>query len=347
MENQNLFPSDKNWVKAYIVDVLPCISVAFFVLAYVYNAAFFSVFDIDLLQYATFGDIFISITEPLCIFAFFALIFSSFYQRIQQAYLHLFQINSAVINNKPSSSRWPTFAKIKKSRFIKWYNSLNDNFVSSVFSMFASMINLISKIIPNVILLVFLFLYLAALCADWIFSLLRKCDITPSLSVAALVLIIPFYFIPAVIGVWKGILEGSNEFLKKLALKLLNLTKSKIKTVFVIFTFSYYLYAIFIFAAIGLEQGNGIKENNNTAFTIKTSDGTIFDNKSYGYITHISEKTFLFNKKNFETVVLCNENITYTQIKNVLDNKVIYKKIVSDLNRINSSKKKEIKYQGL
>jgi hypothetical protein len=63
-----------NWIKAYVVDVLPCISIAFFILSYVYYSAFYAVFGIDILQYATFGDILLGVTENLVNFAFVSLI---------------------------------------------------------------------------------------------------------------------------------------------------------------------------------------------------------------------------------------------------------------------------------
>lgn len=70
--------SNRNWVKAYIVDVLPCISIAFYVLAFIYHTSFYSVFGIEIIQYTTFGDIFLSITEPLIVYALITAIIAAF-----------------------------------------------------------------------------------------------------------------------------------------------------------------------------------------------------------------------------------------------------------------------------
>lgn len=78
MENNNTNKESKNWIKAYIVDVLPCISVAFFVLAFIYTDSFYTVFGIDIVKYTTFGDVFMSITMPIVVFALFASIILSF-----------------------------------------------------------------------------------------------------------------------------------------------------------------------------------------------------------------------------------------------------------------------------
>lgn len=47
-KNNSMENSKSNWIKTYIVDVLPVISIALYVLAYVYNISFYKVFNIDI-----------------------------------------------------------------------------------------------------------------------------------------------------------------------------------------------------------------------------------------------------------------------------------------------------------
>ena len=63
-----------NWIKAYIVDIMPCIGVALYILAFIYNISFYSVFDINIINYISIQDTFISIIEFLIVFSVLALI---------------------------------------------------------------------------------------------------------------------------------------------------------------------------------------------------------------------------------------------------------------------------------
>lgn len=63
MENNNT--ENNNWIRTYIIDVLPCITIAVFALAYRYLSSFYHVFGIDIINYSTFGDILLRLTAPL------------------------------------------------------------------------------------------------------------------------------------------------------------------------------------------------------------------------------------------------------------------------------------------
>lgn len=334
---------NNNWIKAYIIDVLPCISIAFFVLAYVYNAAFFAVFDIDILQYATFGDIFMSITEPLCIFTVCAAIIMAvdYLKYTNDPYFS--KENSTSSNNtKKSFSQLSFISKVKNIWFIKLfisfinlYDSLFNMCWSCILSIFYFIIKKLREVLPDTFVCLIVFLLLGGLCEEIYFNLLEICGITPSLSIAAPALVLPLFFFQHMINSLRGILAESSEDKKKIFFSFRDIEKSKATHIALAFAFSYYMCAISVLLEIGLRYGDNIKENNNTSFTIKTSDGTIFDNKSYGYIAHLSEKTFLFNKKNYENVVLYNDNIVYTKVKEAKNGRTTYKRIVSYVNKFN------------
>lgn len=65
---------EANWIKAYIVDVLPCLTALLYVLAVIYNVAFFSVFSIDVTDFLSFGDMLVSIIQPLLLLSIFLLL---------------------------------------------------------------------------------------------------------------------------------------------------------------------------------------------------------------------------------------------------------------------------------
>ena len=56
-----------NWIKAYIVDVLPCLTALLYALVVIYNIAFFSVFNIDVTDFLSFSEMIVSIIQPLLI----------------------------------------------------------------------------------------------------------------------------------------------------------------------------------------------------------------------------------------------------------------------------------------
>lgn len=340
MENNNTNKENKNWIKAYIVDVLPCISIAFFVLAYVYNAAYFSVFDIDILKYATFGDIFITITEPLCLFALsVALLMAISYRKytnIVYDFLKEEKKNSYKIKLPYSWLRF--IIKARNNKIVKIYNSIADSLYFIIIHILKFVIkfviNFFRKIIPEIYAYIVLLFFLGAISETFFFYLLEKCNILPTLSVATPALILPLLIIPLIVSVLRGVYLSLKSSTKVYIKNWLSSIKSK-STLFITIACCYYIYAIAIFMDIGVMYGKNQKEHNYISFVIKTSDGNIFDNKSYGYIAHLSETTFLFSKKDHENVVLFNENITYTKIKEINYDKKTYNIIVSSFSTFN------------
>jgi hypothetical protein len=317
--------NNTNWVKAYIVDVLPCISVAFFILAYIYNAALFSVFDIDILQYATYGDIFISITEPLCIYALFIAIWLPYSYRDYKVYKQSF---SDLLKEKKSKNHeiklpysWLRFfAKTRKNSIIK----IIVNLYNLLWSCLISIIKFINQIVPAILVISIAIMALIGItCENLYFYILDKCSIPPTLSVVAPALILPVIMWPLFISFFIGVFNGLSKNNKQ---KIYNyLTSFRYKSIPIIaIAFCYYVYAIAIFGETGYRYGENLKTNNDISFTIKTTDGTIFDNNNYGYIAHLSEKTFLFSKKTKENIVLFNDNITYKKVKKIHNGKNTY-----------------------
>lgn len=315
MLNQN-----KNWIKAYIIDVLPCISIAFFLLAFIYTDSFYTVFGIDIVRYTTFGDVFMSITTPLVIFAFFALIaLSVFYD------LFIF-ILPATLENKEKhilnfklpfgvKYKWLcTIVKIKNTRLGKYLATLKSNIAKIKNTRFWGYL-VKSKsnnsgqrswgIMSHIVILSIIYFILG----HFYFILVKDGVIRPTLLSSAFALLIPLvifpmaeFYITLLTPFTHNRGEGKNWQFK--------MSKGKI----IILLIGYYIYAISMFNAIGREEALSIKNNNQAKFEIVTSDGNIYNSEKYGYIGHLSEHTFLYDKKNGWNVILNNEGIISTKI---------------------------------
>lgn len=61
-----------NWIKVYIVDVLPGLTIATYFLGFIYNSFFYLVFGIDPAHYLSFGEMFHDIILPLFIISIFS-----------------------------------------------------------------------------------------------------------------------------------------------------------------------------------------------------------------------------------------------------------------------------------
>ena len=320
-----MIEKNTNWVKAYIVDVLPCISVAFFILAYIYNAAFFSVFDIDIVQYATYGDIFISITEPLCIYALFIAIWMPYSYRDYKVYKQSFSDLLKEKKQKKHKINLPYsllrfLSKTRKNRIVKFIFFLYNLQCTCILKV----LNYINRTVPAILVIIIAILALIGItCEKLYFYILDKCSIPPTLSAVAPALILPVILLPLFISFFIGVFNGLSIKNKQKIYNYLTSLKYK-STPILASAFCYYVYAIGIFGETGYRYGENLKANNDITFTIKTTDGTIFDNNNYGYIAHLSEKTFLFSKKTKENIVLFNDNITYKKVKKIHNGKNTY-----------------------
>ena len=75
-----------NWIKVYIIDVLPGLTAAVYILGFIYNEQFYSVFGINVEQYISLGEMFLDIISPLIfivtLYLFVLLFFSWFHYNI-------------------------------------------------------------------------------------------------------------------------------------------------------------------------------------------------------------------------------------------------------------------------
>lgn len=151
-------------------------------------------------------------------------------------------------------------------------------------------------------------LYVA--CGYFYINCVREEIIRPTLLSCAFALLIPLLLLP--IPYYVTTVSQYKWSKRK------NIDLKPQKSELIVLGIGYYIYAISMFNIIGREEGMNVRYNNHAEFEIVTSKGNIYDNSQYIYIGHLSEQTFLLEKRNGRNIILNNEGIISTKIK---DNK--------------------------
>lgn len=292
---------EKNWIKAYIIDILPCIVGLVYILAVIYNIAYFSVFGINVIHYLTLSEMFMSIIEPLI----FVVIINMFWIWLTLISLKL---NMKLINDTETRfKKWKSESYI--CRFIRkvWNSSYAlkiRNFI--IFRWVKKIRNKSDKMERDypyrflrgfILLLVISFLlYL---------SFLQSVGYESGIYLAALALSIPPFLLTSFIFLSVSF-DGKTNFYEEIK------RVSKIELASALF--AYYLFGLVVFYKNGMDSGEYFLNNNRTKFEIRTSDGTMFTNEHFGYVEQLNENIFLFEKKTREIVILSKSNLNYTKI---------------------------------
>lgn len=304
-----------NWIKAYIIDVLPCITVAVYILAFVYNIAFFSVFNINIVHYLSLGDMLFSIMDVLVAFAFISLIAIWF----GMFYVSVFIINEeseAKIckrdKDRISSFSYRTLRRIAKIRSYRpfsvilkilkrWEKRGEERFKKreerrielEKDQNYHSWDRFIGAVLLSVIsFLLFL-------------EIQKSGKIDKGIMGATIGLVIPivlYALIPIAKDFDSMIFPGMKHIRKIKKFKPIEVLEMVIVL---------YFYSITVFYVSGIDSGVYYKNNDLATFSIKTNDGQCFNDSCYRYINHINEKVFLLEKKSNSNVILTNEGITY------------------------------------
>ena len=256
-----MFGKNINWIKTYIVEVLPFLSVAFFSLSYIYYSAFYSVFGIDILQYATFGDIFLGITEHLVSLGLLSILVTEYFLSL------FYNPNNKIESEKISKKDVKKFTVVF---FICYFFSILFILVleTNYKDFFEGYIDFNKFWFP--IFLIF------PLFISSIYILIQVLNKKAK--------VVKFFF--------------TNGIFKLLILIL-----------------TYYSYLMCMFSDLGVVDGLKRRDRDNIKFEIRTVGGCVYNNNNYRYISHLSGNTFLYNKKSKENVILYNDNIEYTKMK--------------------------------
>lgn len=310
-----------NWIKAYIVDVLPCITMAIYVLAIVFNIAYFSVFNINILHYLSFSDMLLSILDTLVVFAFLSL-FLIWYT--------LFFLTSFVADEE-------RLEKIRKERMgkhpyrfvpikcLRLYIKIKNSKLGKKFAEYKKKLDEKEKqniekrqkrreeqeknryyhswkefVFASLVMVISYYLYLAGM---------EKGILDIGMSGATIALVFPVFIyclIPFALYVDK------HMFGLPVVRKMSFLQYKPIELLEIILV--YYIYAVIIFYKSGIDSGEYYKNNDLVEFSIKASDGTEFNDSTYRYINMLNERVFLLEKSTNKNLILTNEGIVYIKV---------------------------------
>lgn len=292
--------SNQNWIKAYIIDVLPIMSIFLYVLAFLYNIAFYSVFNINIISYISLSELLLSILEPLILFVFFSIV---------GVWLNWILIEQLLfLSRKPQSEKTPTnykirrilvsvkrwkistyLIKLKECFFIKKKNKEKDHLHIFIGKL----------IIPSLIF------FISYVCFK---------DTKPNpvgdygLSYATLGLIIPYFVIVMLLYI-------SLAF-KKIQSKILAYIKSLNRIDYILIFLSFYIYALCVFFSSGKQSGTYYKKNSQISFEIRTADRSKYTDSTYIYIGQMGGNIFLLEKASESNIILNKNSTSYVKIKN-------------------------------
>ena len=273
-----------NWLKVYIIDVLPCITLLLYSMAIVYNKALFSVFNINIINYASLKDLFISIIDVLVLFCALSLVTLLLFIHLKT---FLFQddeenVDKVYVEKKGKKTK----DHAKKSN--KESADKNQSWEMCKFS--------ITVLFTSLIAAYLLFYY----------------DIlNVNLAGAALALFIPVLMICGTIELkW---LSTKFKFIQFDTFKMIR-RLSTIETVEI--TIMFLLYASFIFTYTGRKTGEFIMANETPPFEIMTSGGIDYNNTDYKIISIFNERVFLYEKATGYNVILNRGSISCIKTDN-------------------------------
>lgn len=313
---------NKNWIKRYIVDVMPCITVLLYVLAIGYELSYFSVFGIDILSYFSLTETLINIAEPLLFFTlffFFSVVTINYYILAVPVILKPFSLLKKFVNyvtNKVLPSKpIPILLKITILVLINLFCYI---ILAPLFYIWFFLLNLIvmqeflliilsetkNKNRRILLLLIITILYFIFSYMIWYYLLLNtNCN---GMEIAFLGLVSPMLIFLIYLFARMLIIDKNTllDYIK---------TFSSRERAFVLF--AYYLFSIVVFYQSGFEYGEEIKKNDKTVFSIQMSDGSVFDDRQYGYISKVGNNIFLYKKKTDENYIINTGDIKYMNIK--------------------------------
>lgn len=272
-----------NWIKTYLIDILPCVTILLYVLAIVYEMAFFSIFNINVLSYISLVEILISISEPLLYFSLLSLVtFVSLYAIMQPSDISIL----------PD----PTFI---------------DKFLEKT-----KKLPLVVKIIIAIPLFPLYFLYVIfygiVMMPDFYVGIFYKKDSGKAgfffIGMFMVMLFVLSYFLWSfLLNSHNGMSNALNGLLAPLSIiilyvcfrrlfpnreKMIGLIKRIGKKEIGFFVAVYYIFTLVIFYQSGFDYGKELKTKDTTSFTLHLTDGTTFDNTNYGYINKMGNHIF-------------------------------------------------------
>lgn len=260
-----------NWIKAYIVDVLPCLTALLYLLAVIYNIAFFSVFNIDVTDFQSFIEMLVSIIQPFLLLSVFLLLLIAL--SIYFIPFLVYEFNKRRKHGKLSKK------KIHYLRlFVKLFHS------SELYKSFKLFSFSLIVITPS---------YFYLFTKDGIDNFGgRYSGFVP-------------IFIPILLTM---ILMASKLTIRPKMTFFEQMKKITIPDKILTFIL-FFIFAISVVYESGLRDGKTLLDRDEVTFKITLTDNSSYDNKKYTYIKHSNGRIFIYDKNLNSSLILYEENV--------------------------------------
>ena len=299
--------SNSNWIKAYIVDVLPCMTIALYILAFVYNLAFYSVFNINITHYLSLGDMLLSILESLVLLGVLSLFFIWAILYLSTFNLSLIEQEKRRRENMPFRTK-RRIVKFRNMAVVRWFVFIMGKKKKKEKSHDKSEV-IEEKKDQNPWKIFFFALLIVVMCLYIYFDSSATSNEHKGLMKATIWLLLPFLFLFG-IATADICLTMTNISDSKTPAFVRKYKPAEVVEVIVI----YFIYALIIFYSSGLECGKYTKNNDVAKFELLSTDGTLFSDSTYRYIDIVNDKVFLLEKETGNKVILNNQGIVYLKI---------------------------------
>ena len=299
------------WIKTYIIDVLPGITIATYVLGIVYNMSFYSVFGLDITQYLSLGEMFLGIVNILLSIIFMYLGMILYVVFVQKYYpYNLAELGGKLceriicyVLGKGKDSLYSNNSTEEIKSEVSTGNEVTEESTKDVET------DNTTEDVESENKKRFLRMnirYLLFIASVFFFSLLlyvilnatsgrNFCGQSQSFMVIPFIVSTLFLLIPI------PVIIGSVSSHKRSIMIL--------ETVAV-----FYLFAYVVISYSGRINGEYVRDYDKATFEIKLNDGSILNNNSYRYINQVNDRVFLLDKKTNENMILGNDGIMYMKI---------------------------------
>ena len=283
------------WIKTYIIDVLPAITIATYVLGIVYNMSFYSVFGLDITQYLSLGEMFLGIVNILLSIIFMYLGMILYVVFVQKYYpYNLAELGGKLCSNNSTEeikSEVSTGNEVteESTKDVETDNTTEDVESENKKRFLRMNIRYLLFIASVFFFSLLLYVILNATSGRNFCGQSQSFMVIPFI-VSTLFLLIP---IPVIIGS----------------------VSSHKRSIMILETVAvFYLFAYVVISYSGRINGEYVRDHDKATFEIKLNDGSILNNNSYRYINQVNDRVFLLDKKTNENMILANDGIMYMKI---------------------------------
>lgn len=278
---------NNNWIKAYIIDVLPCMTALLYLLAVIYNVAFFSVFNIDVTDFLSFVEMLVSVIQPMLLLSVFLLLLVAIAIYILPA-----------LANRLSKNRKHHRLDRKRIHYLKL-------FIEKVHS---------STLYKSLKLFTFSLIVILPSC---VYLFTRGGINNFEGRYSGFIPIFMPILVALILVVCKWMIRPKITLLEQIRTITM---PDKIMTFILIF-----IFAVSVIYESGYRDGKNLLSRDEVDFQLTLTDNTTYDNSHYTYVKHINDRIFIYDKHRKSSVIVFEDNVLSLRMnmKNVQKRSVI------------------------